>query len=524
MVGDALTGAAEVADRAHRFAIERHLPSARRFFESVAAPGDRTLLVLGGAGTDPGELSHWLVRHGPATKLLPDRLECLVSDPGPALAANRVLVALRCGRLLDPDAVEAAAVVTTRPPGSYVIVLTGAEEIRDDADLDVVCRGLWRVLLGDEDEVWSGQDLATRGCLLWSDQPVGGPVARWVARDAGRLDQWVRDDVATSEALTTLRVRHALDLAERDLAARGPSARASVRRGDVAALREAVADLRARLLRRLDTDLAGLERRITASLRILEQNFIGDIGAHLAAQHPVTLADEALRAAVLAYVSDGVRTWRAEVVRLVTSRLLRNREETADLLDGVDWDLVNATLAGSGYPGLITERLAPPGPVSVPGLDSLSGPGAPAAGEACWAATLRTAAYGGVAVAASLVVLGPLVLPAVTAGALAAAGGTALDMKIGGQRARDAALDYARAAIAATMADFQRTVRDQVRESTQPIRHAVRAEFTVLDTALAAAATRPATTVASAQPPGRAEDAVVVAQLRADLIEDPQGV
>jgi hypothetical protein len=524
---------AMIAERVRDLADRRDLHSVRAFLHALPPGADRGVLLLAAAGVDTGRLRTWLAEQAPTTPVRAESLEELAADAGPALAANRVLVVLRCGKLLLPDTVAAAATVLDRPAGSYAVLVVGAEDIHDAADLDLVRRGLWRVLLGEPGERWAGQDLPGHGALLWSAGPaaeLAEPARDQVTGDCDRLAGWLAavpdtDPAAstgTAAALAATRLRHALDLAERELAERAPTRRGRrTDQPDPAALRTAVADLRTRLLRRLDADLTGLELRVTASLQMLEQDLAAGVGTHLAG-HSAASSPDALRASLLGYLSAGVRAWRAEVLDLVLDRVRRTGEESAGLLDAVDWRAVNAVLGTEppGYPTLVVRRLALPAPVALPGLDRLAGPPAPGRTGAAWVPTLRRAAYGGVATAAGLVVLGPLVLPVVAAGALAGAGGALADIRLTDGRARQAALSYARAAISATMEEFQRAVREATRRATEPLRQALRAEFTVLDTALAAAGGPADGTMHPAEPDDA--DAAALARLRAELSTAPE--
>jgi hypothetical protein len=471
-----------------RLAAERDLKDVQRFLSTLPAPGDARI-ELRGAEVDLAGLGDWVAART-STAVDCRSLEAFGAEPAAALVANRMLVVLRCGRLLTPDVVDAAAAALARPRGSYLIVLVGAETLGGSEDLALVQRGLWRVLVGDPGVEWSGQDLAERGCLLFSTTPADQhTVAERISTDMRRLADWVSAGVTLSAKLGQARVECALDLAERELAVRvrpplGDHA------GDVAALRAAAAALRERLLGRLEADLAAMEKHIAASLQTLEQDLLGGVERRLG-RAPEALSGPALTATVSAYLAEAGRAWRADAVEFIQTRLRRTSDQTADLLDEVDWarvnDAVSAVGGRVGYPDLILDRLSFGTPLPMVPPDSLTESTAPPGPSSPWVPALRRAAYGGVAAAASLAVLGPVLLPAVAAGALGAAGGTLADMQLTGARDRRAAAAYAREAVASTMAEFASTVRARVRQSTNPIQAAVAAEFDVLDAALSLA-------------------------------------
>jgi hypothetical protein len=472
------------------FAAQRDLKEVQQFLAALPDGQDRTVQLLGARDVDLAGVREWIIAQDSTVPVQTDLLEPIGSEPAAALKANRAVAALQCGQLLLPDVVDATAAVIARPRGTFAVVLIGADVLSGAEDLELVQRGLWRVLLGDPGVDWAGQDLTERACLLWSDSPVSDAVTHRVAADMRRLRDWIIGSAVDGDQLAEARAHCALELAERELARRTTAMPkpASTGHSDLRALCKAVGELRSRLLSRLDADLAAMEMQIAASLQTLEQDLLVGAEEHLT-RYGGAMSGPALTAAVSAYLAEGGRAWRKEVVALVHARLERTSDQTADLLDGVDWEQVNAVARDVGavgrYPDLIMERLRVGAPLSVPEPDSVTlsaekpGP--------VWVPTLRRATYGGVAAAVSLVVLGPVLVPAVAAGALGAAGGALADIQMSGARDRRAAVTYARAAIAATMGKFASSVRAAVRQSTAPIRSAVSGEFDVLDSALSMA-------------------------------------
>lgn len=517
------TATSAVLARTSALAAERGLRDVLHFVEALPDGRDRAMLLLAAPGVDTEPLHRWIPRQDGTTPVRTGLLELTSPDAAAPLTANRVVAVLQCGTLLLPDTVEAAAAVVHRPAGTFAVVLVGAEVVQSAEDLELVQRGIWRVLIGDPGVEWFGQDLAEHGCVLWSDRTVADFIAGHVAKDMERLRQWIRGGVAGYDPLAEMRVWYALDLAERELARRTTAELEPPRAGpgNVSGLRAAAEDLRRRLLRRLDADLAAVELQIAASLQMLEQDLIMGIEEHLDQYGSESMNGSALAAAVSAYLTEGSRDWRDKALELVVTRLRRTSDETGDLLDGVDWVQVNTAVGESArgsYPMVILDRLTPRTPLAVPEPDALTGPAPPTREGPAWAPTLRRAAYGAVAAAASLAVLGPELLPVVAAGAIGAAGGAVVDVKVSEFRGRRAAVSYARAAIAATMDEFARTVREQVRQSTAPVRRAVGAEFKELDASLRVAVEQLAIEgQAATRETGPGADAALLAELRGQL-------
>jgi hypothetical protein len=214
-------------------AAERNWAPVSAFLAALAPPGDRVILIAAAPGLDPTPLAAWLSAVDPGPRCRLASLTQLAEDPGPGLAANRVVLALKCGDLLMPSSVAGAGTVLARPSCSYLVLLVGVEIIDTLADLAVVERAMWQVL-GPDGEDWAGQDLSAYGCLMWADpaDPVDGDLAapagqagrdpavprflaERVARDRALALDWLLAEVWSQPALQRARAVHALGLARR---------------------------------------------------------------------------------------------------------------------------------------------------------------------------------------------------------------------------------------------------------------------------------------------------------------------
>ena len=512
-----------VLTRISALATERGWSDLTHFIEALPDSRDRELLLLAPPDVDAQPLRQWIEQRDRTTSVEVGCLSPAFRDRTQVLTSNCVIAVLQCGELLSPDAVEAAAAVVHRPMGTFAVVLVGAEIVRSAEDLDVVQRGIWRLLIGDPHVEWSGQDLAKHGCLLWSDHTVADVASAQVAQDMKQLEQWIQADRSEPDALAQMRAWYALDLAEQQLARHAATATKppAPGRGAISGLLAATDELRRRLLRRLDADVAVMELQVATSVQVLEQNLLSGVEEYLDQHAPEPMSGPALTAAISAYLADGSRAWRDDAVELVAARLSRTSDETGDLLDAVDWEQVNAVIGHTrrgSYPEVLLDQLAPQMPVSVPEPGTLGGPAPPGETTSVWAPALRRAVFGAVAAATSVVVLGPELVPAMAAGAIGAASAAAIDVRVSEIRGKRAALNYARAAIAATMGEFARTVRDQIRQSTEPVRRSVTAAFSELDAALHGAATQGAVTEQVARTDTtRIADTALLAELRSQL-------
>jgi len=255
---------------------------------------------------------------------------------------------------------------------------------------------------------------------------------------------------------------------------------------------ETVQDLRRRVLARLDADVAAIDRETTGSIQMLEQNLLHDIQPHLDRNLADLTSPLAVEHLVRRFVQAGVGSWMAQTVSALHSRLNRAEAGVEDLLDLVAWSLIH-TLAkhssGLSYPDAIILELKQDPDVTLPDPPIVLGAAGLQRGR--WAPALRTVAYGGALAGISLIALGPLIVPAIAAAAVGAAGGgfverhlEAVDMSRRGEI-------YARAAVSATIGSLSTSLRSTINQSLAPVRRQLSDEFQSLIQALTTAGLQP---------------------------------
>jgi hypothetical protein len=452
------------------------------FIGVVPERGTRDIAILSGEGVDPGPLAAWIAEQGgvgedrttPATSL--SALEPLATQPWRALLPNRVVIALRCGRLLAADTVRAASAVTARPAPTYRVVLTGAEDLESAEDLTAIERGLWRVLLAPGGAEWHGQDIAIHGCLLWSDREGADSLRDRVGRDVATLQAWLTEPVGVLAELDRDRAAGVVSLAMDALDARSSTATdamaAALSARRTADLAAAVRGLHATMLSRLDSDAAATERQVLASLETLGHNLTS--GRELKAD----------------YLACSIQEWATETEQLIRQRAVRAREDARHLLERADWDLVNhvAPHQGVGYPNSILDELVPQ-TVSLPAGVLPADSGAPGAQpmqdqtsglRPVDGRVLVTAGVG----AAVLGVLGLPLVPVAGAAALGVIGGSIYGARHRADEARKQTLRNAGAAASDLIASAAPAVRQTLREQAAARSGAVDRQFTRLEHAL----------------------------------------
>jgi hypothetical protein len=320
----------------------------RDFAASLPDDRDRAILLLASEETEPGPLARWLGSVDPSVPVRADSLEALTGHPAQALRVNRVIVALRCGELLTPEAVESGALVVGRPAGSYMIVITGAELIGSDEDLALVQRGVWRLLLSDHGDEWTGQNLAEHGCVLWNDAEAADFLAGRLLSDRESLVAWLRADVGVTDGLRADRVAYALDMAGKSDAVPPDPDELAITARRSADARSAVAKGRRRILGCLDAAVLNAEREITSSLAMLEQDLLAGIPAFIAQHRGDAVDVAAARELIGRYVGEGLQRWLASAGASLDTQSDRISDNLRDLIDGMDWHVIDR--AGGPHP------------------------------------------------------------------------------------------------------------------------------------------------------------------------------
>jgi hypothetical protein len=518
---------------------EREWTRVADFLSDLPAEDDNGVLVLTAEGIDARTLVDWIGAAVRGAPLSTGPLQPMKDNPTAALAANRVVIVFQCGRLFKAEEVDAANEILSRPPMSYAIVFVGAEAMQDLHELNLVERGIWQVLVGEPGVRWAGQDVAERRCLLWSEAAAANAVADRIARDRALLEQWLRSPVAPSQALAGLRADYALQLAEQEIAATAsdvPVEESAARAARLRAVRVSLETLHQRLLRRLDDDAASVERQITSSLELLQQRLIRDVGVRMEREgNRLRLGD--VRQDVDRMIRESMDGWRAETVAAIERRARETGDETNDLLDDVDWNLINDVSpapGGASYPDVILVDLRTQGEVDFANDEPTAGPVLPVqSAPSPWVPVIRMAACGAGFAAVAAVFAAPAVTPIVAAGAVGVIGGGLVNWYIGTVSDRRAATVYAQAAVSRAIGSALTTVREQLREATMPTRRAVAADFRDIERALHAAmlqALAPTATAPGRQPPadpgraGDSSDAPRLAALRQRLTQAQAGL
>ncbi|MFF4448843.1 hypothetical protein [Streptomyces sp. NPDC001502] len=333
----------------------------------------------------------------------------LYTDPLRSLHADRVLLAMGCAELLGPDELAAAADLATRPAGTIAVVLTGAEELADSADVALV-EGRFLRMLDDG----SGAPPVS-GLLLWSGPQAtptaDGGLGERLAADASRLASFVSpspspapapspEDTASGTTLLEREIARLLDLAAEVVAGRrdtspddgaGKAAAAAATRSR-ASLDDAYRDLQ----RVLDHEVEAGCQEVEAGLRTMEQDLLRGLDRHLA-QHRDRVPDRAgVDALVSEYLDRGITAYAATARAAIRARAAKADLARVEMEHRIDAAYVAHAMsppdrpAGAARLPLDESAWEPRSGASAPGRPS-SGSGMPAgevlAGSVLGAAT-----------------------------------------------------------------------------------------------------------------------------------------
>jgi len=297
-------------------------------------------------------------------------LEELPGNPARVITAEKPIAVFECGRLIEADAV---AVVTrtflSRPAGSYALVMTYAERIEIEEDLDLVERSIRRLLLSNSMTSWETQDLLELGVYLWTNsQPVEWLKPR-LQRDQDALTAWLRTsipiDSALMNALIHYRTLYALDMAEDQLnqQERTLTPQTSIDQSQrIYHVRQSIDELRLQLMRQIDRNVTSVERTLLTSLQALEADLLGSLRPFMVQHHEITFqGEDAFREAMTHYVAEGARSWQSRADHMLATSNSYMVTDTETLMQGIDWPLVNQLAVQQGrpvtYPDMLVNAL-----------------------------------------------------------------------------------------------------------------------------------------------------------------------
>jgi len=296
-------------------------------------------------------LTHWIDIQGQPTGIV-QPLQGIEETRLSALLAQRVLIAIPCGQLLDFQDVSVIEwLIQHRGTGPYAFVLTQVEQMADPETLDRSLKGFWRLFIPEPKPDWNGQDLLAYRVFLWSAVTPPPFLADRVKRDSLALADWLKSPLPPAylgkiRALNYL-MEVAEDEAEEEKTHPVPT---PVPSHALDAIRETIASLRRRLHDRFDNDALRVERQLTTSLQTLEQNLLKDLpnALHKVGESPRISASENLQKELVRFVQNGAQRWREDAEVLIRQSELQFTQETDALLQTVNWQEINDLLRQNG--------------------------------------------------------------------------------------------------------------------------------------------------------------------------------
>lgn len=310
-----------------------------------------TILIVSSEGVESTSFCRWIKETTTGYEVIESAspLERLMEDPYSSIAANKVLALFECGRLLTADAVNAlASIFFVRPSASYAVVYVGAEQIEDDEDLDLIERGAWRLLTPEQKAPSGKQDLLEHRVYLWSDSEPKEFLKNRILHDQEALTTWLCEPILCQGELERYQILSLINLAEDKLVTQTITKPAvlEVSLDRLIDTDKLLADYHTRLVGRIKTDLVSVEGQLTTSLKTLEQDLLHEVGSPLhewIKEQSSQIDEGSVKSWVTDYIVRGIDQWKHRMSDLIDSRQTEIISDAQDLLEDVNWALVNET-------------------------------------------------------------------------------------------------------------------------------------------------------------------------------------
>jgi hypothetical protein len=355
----------------------------------LSAGSRRQILVANGAAVDGTPLRQWIQEVTGAAEIAGESLEGIAAMPCRPLSAAKLVAVFECGRMLEALEVKAIAEqFLPRPLESFAIVFTRAELLESAEDLDLMERLIWRVVVPDPKRDWQRQDLLAYQCYFWTASEPQEFLRERCRRDREELAAVLRRpiDDADTELLDRARAIWLVDFAEEFVPVDRP--RGDGEAGRLRQARDEIAEVRKRLVRRLDADSASLCRYATASLLELERDLVRRMEQARKGQTGVWKKTHVIsgefRQLIEHRLENGMAEWRTKLEAELNQRAGEIISETQELLRRVDWDFVNGIAGSPERPAAETLAISP---ADIPGRIQV-----PAKGEPVWMKRMISAA------------------------------------------------------------------------------------------------------------------------------------
>lgn len=323
---------------------------------SIDAQG---LLLAYTADAKPMAMGAWL-RGLPGmetAKLAIIPIDRLANAGREAMSAGKLVVAFGYSHLWNAQELDALSfLVVSRPRETYALVLTGAEGLRDPAELELAERGLRRLL---PLAFSSGNNTSEQANLfLWSDEGVAGPVQGRVMKDIASFHHWLVANV--TPYLEKLQATS--DKLREQLA---PEARGTVpgakpvedKTQRLRRAREALSSIRSCLISAWSDAGTDFERQLEKAMTQLEQElkdcFAGVISRYRSLTREAQAEWEAEQKAKFQHWGEELATSWQEQVRHALSDVKR----VADLVDWAPINQSRSSTAGEWYPDALIQGL-----------------------------------------------------------------------------------------------------------------------------------------------------------------------
>lgn len=316
-----------------------------RQVSSLVEPGADILLINASAVSHSG-FQDWVRQNCGSTSVKVTSIQNLAGSPIEAEKAKLVIAALVCGEPLNAQELEVLDTISSsRTPGSFVFVLTGAEKIESPEEVQIVERSAWWALVPEPKAVWDNQNLTEHNIFLWSR--LGGVdfLSERLQKERHRLTDILGLDgmippLKPKESLLKL-----LNECEECLRSNTPSNQPKellTRTRPLNRIADDLADIRRQFGQRMDQETVLISEEISLQLQSLQRSLTRSLKSDIERVAGMLPSETELGYAVTSFLAEHFNDWTIRIESYLKKRLETQLDELRCELQVLDWSPVNS--------------------------------------------------------------------------------------------------------------------------------------------------------------------------------------
>lgn len=261
----------------------------------------------------------------------------------------KLSVYLNCGEMLDFEQVEFIKnTLWFRPSGSYSIILGGAENIEDEADLETIEKGMWRILLPDPKEDWNKQSLSEHNIYLWSESEPKQFLTSRLDNDRKHIVSWLENEQDNNVAkYLAHKILSQIEL-KKEQREEPEVVDYNFEIQKIRNAQESIVSLRRRALNGISSDSAFIEKYLLHSLQELEMKMLKDVKSYINKRfHGLrihSLKENDYVSILQVYITQNINQWGQQIQKDFNNQSNEMISDIKSLLDNADWQFINQSI------------------------------------------------------------------------------------------------------------------------------------------------------------------------------------